>query len=135
MNLVVVVSGLLVTVSLCQGLSQPNIRVRVCQNKDCCQRFEGKAQNLVQTIQHLVPPSVEVESSGCLSQCGKGPNICIQSSGKEQTFNGVTDATSAGAVLELADDQLVIHPTLMAAAKVMERAAKGKKRLSKGFIF
>jgi (2Fe-2S) ferredoxin len=110
----------------CLGLAQ--VTVTVCQNKDCCQRFEGKAHNLVQTVKNLVSdPEVVVESSGCLSMCGKGPNVFIRSKGSEERYYGsVVDAASAGAVLELACPDIAIHPTLVAAVNVMERAAKGE---------
>ena len=108
------------------ALTQQNVKVQVCQNKDCCQRFQGNAQNLVQTIKHVCPPhEVQVESSGCLSLCGKGPNICIHVNGKEQFYGDIVDAASAAAVLEMATD-VAIHPTLVAAVNVMERASKGE---------
>lgn len=69
---------------------------------------------------------MEVESSGCLSHCGKGPNILIQKgNGQELYYGDVVDAASAGAVLEMATD-IPVHATLLAAANVMERASKGK---------
>lgn len=115
---------------VCHGLTQQHkagtdIRVQVCQNKDCCKRFHGKAQNLVQTIQHLCP-GVEVESSACLSQCGKGPNICIVSpNGDEKFYGDIVDAASAAAVLEMSMDT-IIPPTLIAAVNVMERSCQGE---------
>ena len=121
-----IASSILVSHALTLQSDNKKIRVQVCQNKDCCQRFKGKAQNLLQTIKHLVPPDIEVESSGCLSQCGKGPNICISTmNGEEKYYGDVADAASAGAVLEMAAD-ISIHPTLVAAVNVMERATKGK---------
>ena len=72
----------------------------------------------------LCPPTIEVESSGCLSQCGKGPNVCIQTSEKEAFYGDIVDAASAACVLEMATDRN-IHPTLVAAANVMERASIG----------
>lgn len=111
----------------CHGLAQ--VRVKVCQNKECCQRFQGKAHNLVQTVKNLLlkDDEVVVESSGCLSLCENGPNLCIQSNGnKERCYGSVVDAASAGAVLELACPDIEIHPTLVAAVNVMERAAQGE---------
>jgi (2Fe-2S) ferredoxin len=105
------------------ALSLQNVKVQVCQNKDCCQRFRGTSQNLVQTIQHLCP-EVQVESSACLSHCGKGPNICIQVNGEEHVHGEIVDAASAAAVLEL-ETKVTIHPTLVAAVNVMERAYQG----------
>jgi (2Fe-2S) ferredoxin len=67
---------------------------------------------------------VQVESSACLSHCGKGPNICIQVNGEEHVHGEIVDAASAAAVLEL-ETKVTIHPTLVAAVNVMERAYQG----------
>ena len=53
--------------------------LQVCQNKDCCQNYQGSI-NLVRTMTDLLLPSanVRIEESGCLSKCDKGPNVCLQ---------------------------------------------------------
>ncbi|KAI2511921.1 hypothetical protein MHU86_2437 [Fragilaria crotonensis] len=98
--------------------------IQVCQNKDCCSRFQGRASNLVQTLRQITSQvGVPIESTGCLSHCDKGPNIRIViSNGKEVIEHGVDSAHAAAAVLELADPNLRIHPTLLAAWKVMEQS-------------
>ena len=116
--------ALMVSVSV-QGLQTS---IQVCQNKDCCQRFEGST-NLVRTLYDLLPPStakdVKIESSGCLSQCGKGPNMSVQKNGKEKILvHGVKDAASAAVELELSCS-ITPNPTLLAAVNVMEKAQKG----------
>ena len=88
--------------------------ISVCQNKDCCQRFAWKSATLVQTIQHLLPLA-HVESTGCLGHCGMGPTIQI---GNQFFLHLETPDAVAMALPE-------IHPTLLAATKVMERASKG----------
>jgi predicted metal-binding protein len=109
---------------------RPVARIKVCQNKDCCQRFQGKALSLVETMEYLLSDDSNrqtylVESSGCLSQCGKGPNIQITTAKtKEQLHHQVESVHSAAAVLELSE--ISVHPTLLAAVKVLERAKKGK---------
>ena len=95
--------------------------IQVCQNKDCCQRFQGKALTLVETMQCL-GSKFQIESSGCLSQCGKGPNVLIN---KEVHHHQVENVHSAAAILDMADDATPIHPTLVAAIKVLERAHQG----------
>jgi len=86
-------------------------RIKICQNKDCQKRFQkvSPSENLVQTFSDLLPPSasstVIVESTGCLGQCGNGPNISISSSvsGKrtEKLFGGVDGGLMASAILEV----------------------------------
>lgn len=46
--------------------------IRVCTNRTC--RRQGSIQTL-ETLTSLAPPVVTVKSSGCLGQCGAGPNI------------------------------------------------------------
>ena len=104
--------------------------IQVCQNKDCCQRFEGQSMDLVRTLYDLLPPSsqadIDIEATGCLSQCGKGPNMSVKRPNeKELLVHGVRDATMAATELELSCS-LTTHPTLLAAVKVLEKAEKGK---------
>lgn len=115
------------------GTSGLQTNVQVCTNKDCCKRFQGKSMTLVQTVYDLIPPAdldqVTIEPSGCLSNCGKGPNICIQSGEQEVVVNGVLTAASAAAELDLSE-QLSTHPTLLAAVNVMEKAELGESSSS-----
>ena len=100
--------------------------IQVCTNKDCCKRFQGKAADLPQTLEQLLPSSIDTETTGCLSHCGEGPNICVRKEdGSEEIHHGVSNANTAVAVLELSDPSLQIHPTLLAAVNVMEKAQKG----------
>jgi (2Fe-2S) ferredoxin len=108
--------------------------VQVCTNKDCCKRFQGKSMTLVQAFYDLVPPAalkdITIEPSGCLSNCGKGPNICIQTEGQDDKIvYGIANAASAAAELDLSD-ALVTHPTLLAAVNVMEKAELGESVLT-----
>jgi (2Fe-2S) ferredoxin len=103
------------------------LTIQVCQNKDCCKRYKMQSMNLVHTIYNLLPPSsdrkIHVESTGCLSQCEKGPNIAFkQDNNKEEPtiYNGICDHFSAAAVLPI-----VPPATLLAAVSVMEKAEKG----------
>ena len=119
-------------------------RIQVCQNKDCCQRFQGRAANLVQTLRQIITTTEAerlpiIESTGCLSHCDKGPNIrMVMSNGMDVVEHGVDSAHAAAAVLELIDSDLKIHPTMLAAWKVMEQAHQGnnnycRTRYSTGF--
>lgn len=114
----------------------PTTKIQVCQNKDCCQRFEGSSStDLVRTLQDLLPSHdgdgtvVVVESSGCLSQCGKGPNISVQQASSSSSeppllVHGVRDAIRAATELELSCS-VPVHSTLLAAVKVLEKAEQG----------
>eukprot|EP00547_Thalassionema_nitzschioides_P003410 CAMPEP_0194200182 /NCGR_PEP_ID=MMETSP0156-20130528/900_1 /TAXON_ID=33649 /ORGANISM="Thalassionema nitzschioides, Strain L26-B" /LENGTH=223 /DNA_ID=CAMNT_0038925149 /DNA_START=90 /DNA_END=761 /DNA_ORIENTATION=- len=92
--------------------------IQVCQNKNCCRRFTGKAADLVQTLRQITT-GYEIESTGCLSQCDNGPNICIDGT----VENGIDSAAVAAAVLEINKDT-TIHPTFLAACQVMEKAER-----------
>ena len=84
--------------------------------------------SLVQTLNDLTPPDavdqIDIEPTGCLSNCGKGPNICIG----DTIVHGVVNAASAAAELDLSD-HLSTHPTLLAAVNVMEKAELGKSTI------
>ena len=106
----------------------PDHIIRVCQNKDCRKRFSPRAPDgsLVQTVQDLLPadgddsPKISIESSGCLSQCGKGPNVCVENcnTGKERLFFGVDSASSAAAILDVACDYDPEINIILAADKI-----------------
>lgn len=104
--------------------------ISVCQNKDCCQRFTSKSANLVQTLDHLLctvdaDSDVAVESSGCLGQCGQGPNIqVVQHQLTQSTILGHLETADAAAIA-LKGLNMTVHPTLLAASNVMERALRG----------
>jgi predicted metal-binding protein len=98
--------------------------IQVCQDKNCCKRFTGKASNLVQTLRQLTTDSTDItiEATTCLSHCDRGPNVRI---GNDDVENDVTSAASAAAMLELHTITKKVHPTVLAACNVMERAYKG----------
>lgn len=107
-------------------------KVRVCQNKDCCRQWKH-AQNLPETLQDLLPPdaNVEMEVSGCLSQCGKGPNLMVQNNNNHQGGSSQTIVQGVTGPLSLVDelqDQLGISvpSKLVAAVTVMEKATRGR---------
>ena len=112
--------------------SSPQHIVKICQNKDCRKRFSPRAPDgsLVDTIQDLLPSSsddIAIESSGCLSQCGKGPNMCVvePSTGKERLFFGVDSASTAAAILDVACDYDPPVDLILAADKI-SKAQIGK---------
>jgi len=59
----------------------------------------------VQTFSDLLPPSssntVTVESTSCLGNCGKGPNVAISTSSNEKIYGAVDDGVMASAILEV----------------------------------
>jgi (2Fe-2S) ferredoxin len=69
------------------------------------------------------PPSVivVVESSGCLSQCNNGPNICIH----DRVYGRIDGVLAAAAVLEVAANINCSGP-FMAAIEDMATANKCK---------
>lgn len=85
----------------------------------------------METVTDLLSPTTAmVESSGCLSQCNKGPNMEVQMPEKSILLHELQDATEVMTKLELATDSSFRVPKLLeAAAKVMERveATEGKK--------
>lgn len=74
-----------------------------------------------------------VESSGCLSQCGKGPNVKVvvhKRDGKEEKmYFGVEDPTTASAVIDVATGEDYPIYLLVAATSIYE--AKHATSLSK----
>ena len=116
---------------------RPHHLIKVCQNKDCRKRYSPRSPDgsLVQTFQDLLLPfdndespssNIQIESSGCLSQCGKGPNICVENQGgKERHFFGVDSASTAAAILDVACDY---DPpvSLIIAADTVSKAQTGE---------
>ena len=108
--------------------SSPQHIVKICQNKDCRKRFSPRAPDgsLVNVVRDLFPSSsdntnsIAVESSGCLSQCGKGPNVCVveADSGKERLFFGVDSASTAAAILDVSCDYDPPVDLILAADKI-----------------
>ena len=115
--------------------SSPQHIVKICQNKDCRKRFSPRAPDgsLVDVVRDIFPSSsdntnsIAVESSGCLSQCGKGPNVCVveADSGKERLFFGVDSASTAAAILDVSCDYDPPVDLILAADKI-SKAQIGK---------
>ena len=115
-------------VALIMSQSQKNAQclIKICHHKDCVKR--GGGETLLNTFRDLLPggsnsaaPSVTIESSGCLSQCGKGPNVfALGSDGKEKLYFGVEDPTTASAVLDVATGQEYPINLLVAATSILE---------------
>ena len=115
--------------------------VQVCQHKDCCKRYGGTI-DLVQTLTDLLPPHVPiiVESTGCLSECHRGPNLRVEysktilsssnnnNSGPKENNPFIHDVSNAAmAAIQL--EQIIQQPIpklLLAAVQVMEKA-QGKR--------
>jgi (2Fe-2S) ferredoxin len=109
--------GLLILVLVtgqCSSLSAAP-HIQVCQNKDCCKRYQGRI-DLFQTI-HDLQLDAKVESSGCLSHCGQGPNIEIDG----LVLHEITNAATAAVQLELTLGK-PIPKLLLAAVQVLEKA-------------
>jgi len=99
--------------------------IQVCQNKDCCKRWRHHTP-LPDVLTDLLGNTVSIETTSCLSQCGKGPNLCVYNpKGEEVQLHMVDSPTVAVAVLE---DTLMrnIPSKLLAAVNVLEKAQTGK---------
>lgn len=107
--------------------------VKVCHNKDCTKK--GGGEPLLNTFRDLLPPDVartrvSIETSGCLSQCGKGPNVCVVTSfeggggvsgeGAEKLYFGVKDATEASALLDVSTGEEYDINFLVAATVILQ---------------
>ena len=104
-------------------------RIDVCQNKDCSRRFASNVQSvsLPQVIRDLLGEKndavPEICTTGCLSQCDKGPNIqIVKTNGEEMFIQGIQDQVQAAAELQALG--LEVHPKLLAAVTVLERVHK-----------
>jgi hypothetical protein len=92
--------------------SSTHTTLRICQNKHCRKRTQ---HDIVQTVHNLLdlpsPPShkINIESSGCLSQCDKGPNIEVEvervskssSTGSKTLLHGMKDAQTCASQFNL----------------------------------
>lgn len=110
--------------------STKTCKIRVCHNKDCAKK--GGGELLLDTFRDLLPapldgsggagPGVLIESSGCLSRCGSGPNVLVEN-GKnedEKIYFGVNDPTTASAVLEVATGEEYPITLLVAATSISQ---------------
>lgn len=81
--------------------SQALPTIQVCQNKNCLQKYPRNYDGgLIQTIQDLIPFSyddVDIQGTGCQSQCSLGPNIRIN----DRVYNGVDNISTLGAILDV----------------------------------
>lgn len=115
-------------------VAQNNVLIKVCHQKDCVKR--GGGEPLLNTFRDLMGKSscVTLESSGCLSQCGKGPNaFVIDNDGKEKLYFSVVDPTTASALLDVATSQEYPINFLVAATSIVE-AERSKSVMKKESI-
>jgi len=90
-----------------------NNQVRVCTNTTC--RKQGSAQ-IVRHLKELVDPAqVSVETSGCLANCGSGPNVAFLPSGLV-----VKHVTTAAHVCSLVERQCVGGQSASLVLKALE---------------
>ena len=135
--------SLLLTLSskvLYQTEAFSQIPIQACQNKDCIKKFQSSTTNsdggIIQMITDLIPPKHEndfiIESSGCLAQCGLGPNICIKNNnmngGEGRIFHDVKDVQTAAAILEVGGG-IDCPIELMVAVDMMSQASQSRYKL------
>lgn len=105
----------------------PDRTFKICQNKHCVKRYSPG--NLVEVMENLVETSnINIESSGCLSNCDHGPNMVLETKkkkGEEKVFNRVDDHHTAASILEQSCD-LEVPTMLIAACTVMGKAISAK---------
>eukprot|EP00571_Detonula_confervacea_P012329 CAMPEP_0172300916 /NCGR_PEP_ID=MMETSP1058-20130122/2915_1 /TAXON_ID=83371 /ORGANISM="Detonula confervacea, Strain CCMP 353" /LENGTH=256 /DNA_ID=CAMNT_0013010863 /DNA_START=54 /DNA_END=824 /DNA_ORIENTATION=- len=123
-----VFSTIILTSSLSVPPTSSNCVIKVCHNKDCTKK--GGGEPLLNTFRDLLPapslgesPRVSIESSGCLSQCGKGPNVAVavgNGNEEDKLYFGVEDPTTASAVLDVATGEEYPINLLVAAASISQ---------------
>ena len=103
--------------------------IKICHNKDCTKK--GGGERLRNVFKDLIPPAstnddiqLDIERSGCLSQCGKGPNVCVgkNNGSDEQMFFNIKDALDASAVLDVAITEAQFPIELLVAASTIHEA-------------
>eukprot|EP00241_Pyramimonas_parkeae_P010443 CAMPEP_0114245836 /NCGR_PEP_ID=MMETSP0058-20121206/12124_1 /TAXON_ID=36894 /ORGANISM="Pyramimonas parkeae, CCMP726" /LENGTH=234 /DNA_ID=CAMNT_0001358947 /DNA_START=402 /DNA_END=1106 /DNA_ORIENTATION=+ len=101
-----------------------NNQVRVCTNTTC--RKQGSAQ-IVRHLKELVDPAqVSVETSGCLANCGSGPNVAFLPSGLV-----VKHVTTAAHVCSLVERQCVGGQSASLVLKALELRMQGNAAIQR----
>jgi hypothetical protein len=105
--------------------------IQVCQNKDCCKRWQQSypSTTLPDILRDLLEPSrlVDVKTTGCLSQCDKGPNIVFKARGKQKLVQGLDSISLLIEALEKEFGKGIVPPKLIAACRVLGKAHEGKR--------
>ena len=60
------------------------------------------------------------------TKCGNGPNICVIKNGDEKVYSGISDATSASAVLDVAFPDASFPIELLVAADVISKVGSSE---------
>jgi len=106
------------------SFAQTKCVVKICHNKDCTKK--GGGADLLNTFRDLIPSDniqLNIESTGCLSQCGKGPNVCVVKNGSdEKMYYNIKDALDASAVIDLAIPEAEYPIELLVAASTIHQA-------------
>jgi len=106
------------------SLSSPNklTRIEVCQNKNCCRNFQLSGTALPQILSDLASnEGIEIEVTGCLSRCDKGPNVRISLTGDEQYYlQGVKDQVQVATELDFLGVE--VPSKFLAACSVLQKA-------------
>lgn len=106
-------------------------QIQVCQSKDCMKQFSSTNYdgNLIQMLTDLLPPGeaakIKIESCGCLSNCGRGPNVLVRHDNNERVFNGVQDVQTAAAILDVGVG-IDCPIEIMVAIDMMTKVSKSK---------
>lgn len=113
--------------STVHSLASEHFKFKVCHNKHCVKM--GGGENLLFKLENLVgneavhPFGIELESSGCISECGKGPNVKVNSNAGSLVFRGIQDVDAAADMLKNSMS-FSVPPLIIAACNIMERVDK-----------
>jgi hypothetical protein len=112
------------------GLSQV---IQVCQNKDCCRRFQRNTVSLPDTFHQLLDSAhsgsnsnqeILVESTGCLGLCGEGPNVgYIDRDPKSVVYAGAIERASDAVQYLQGTVGIHVPKELIATVKVLDKAS------------
>jgi len=111
-----------------------SIVIKVCQSKTCTKQHGSQLRSLVTVMQDLIHTSnntnsmtttMNVEATGCLTQCGRGPNLAVVSSSKtnqQETLYRLVDSPQAAAIVLEEVSGIPVPSILIAACNVMQKA-------------
>lgn len=125
------VSFLPVLLFLRHVVALPSTKIQVCRNKHCSKQGSNDVLNYFPILTDASSSSslqknslFEIEATGCISECGKGPNLRVvvkDEETKSTIFTGVKDADDCAEVLT-SFCNFSVPPLLIAACNIMKRS-------------
>jgi len=109
----------------------PLTKIQVCRNKHCSKQGSHDVLEyfpILTDASSSSPPQkiglFEIEATGCISECGKGPNLRVvvkDEENKSTIFTGVKDADDCAEVLT-SFCNFSVPPLLIAACNIIKRS-------------